>query len=115
MNPRQFNCEEQVRKLKKRPNSEQAIRTFKLRNSCDSVSETVKQEVNSLRFYNCYCNHLDYSFNHLIEIHSKYEQGILYYPGSLSEQPNKLIDIFNLISQLKEEEKIKQAKQNKGK
>lgn len=46
---------------------------------------------------------VDY-FNFVIAAFDIYDKhGVLPYPGSLSEQPNKIIEIFNVLSSLKQE------------
>lgn len=42
-----------------------------------------------------------------LEWHNKYEQGVLPFPGSMSEQPNKIIELFKMID-LYKQDKMKQ-------
>ena len=60
---------------------------------------------------------VDY-FNFVIVAFDIYDRhGVLPYPGSLSEQPNKIIEIFNVLSSLKQErdQKLLQEQQKEQK
>lgn len=60
---------------------------------------------------------VDY-FNYVIAAFDVYDRhGVLPYPGSLSEQPNKIIEIFNVLSSLKQErdQKILEEQQRQQK
>lgn len=115
-NHKQFNCKEQVEKMKNQPNSQQRILGFKERNGCDNkISKTPRQVYRNLNFHSCFCNHLDNSFNHYLDIHENYSKGYLPFTGGFLEQPNKVIEIINLISVLKYELEKKEHDKIKGK
>lgn len=51
-----------------------------------------------IHFRNCIGNHFDHSAVHWIQCHAQYEKGFLPFPGSLLEQPNKVMEVFHVIS-----------------
>lgn len=53
-------------------------------------------------------------FNYILFLFRNYEQGILPFPGSASEQPNQIIEIFNVIKALKAEREEVQKKQSES-
>jgi hypothetical protein len=46
-------------------------------------------------------------FNFFMSIHEMYSKGAMPYPGSISDQPSKIIEIFHILDQLKTERDIK--------
>lgn len=97
------------------PNAEARIEGFKNRNGCDNRKTDRPRQVNgNLQFHSCYCDHLDHDFGFLMSLFDQYEKGFLPYKGSITEQPNKIMDVFNLISQLKLELENKMRKESKG-
>lgn len=48
---------------------------------------------------------------YVLALHEQFEKGVMPYPGSLSDQPAKIIEIFNLLSSLKYESKVKNSKE----
>lgn len=92
------------------------IEALKNRNGCGfRISPAPRQITSGLKFYSCFCDHLDDSFDYLLFLQGQFEKGIMPYPGSLIEQPNKIIEVFKLISRLKAEyESKQQAKINKS-
>jgi hypothetical protein len=106
-NPKQYNCFKQIGKLK----DAKQVEAFKNRNGCDGrKTEKARQTYDSISFHDCYCNHLARNFDSYIFIHEQYIKGFLPYPGTVLEQPNKVMDIINLISKLKNEQEIKMQK-----
>lgn len=52
-------------------------------------------------------------FNFLMTVHQQYSQfGNLPYPGTISEQPAKIIEIFNVLDSLKLENEIRQREEH---
>lgn len=85
------------------------VEGFKDRNGCDGRrAEKPRQTHNNIAFHDCYCNHLDYGFSHWLQMHDQYQNGFLPFAGSAQEQPNKIMEILSVISQLKQELENKQ-------
>jgi hypothetical protein len=49
-------------------------------------------------------------FSYVLNLYSQYKKGSLPFPGSVSEQPAKIIEIFNVLEQLELEQQEKQRK-----
>lgn len=98
-------------------NAEQRIEDFKNRNGCEGrISENPRQTYGSINFHSCYCNHLDENFHHSLALQENYNKGFLPFSGGYLEQPNKAMEIINLISNLRiETERKEQEKVNKAK
>lgn len=86
---------------------------------CDVLSDKPVYVIDNYEFYTCPCNFRNHLSNYLLISSDKWEQGVLPHPGSLSEQPAKLIDALVLLENLKIEYKIEEQekinKQNKRK
>lgn len=87
------------------------IEQFKNRNGCEAKSKTPRQTHDYIEFYNCYCNHLSSSFDTYLFIHDQYTKGFLPFKGTVLEQPNKSMEVINLISKLKSDYELKLQKQ----
>ena len=109
-NPKQYNCKVQLKKMK----DLNRIEGFKNRNGCDKrVNKLPRQTHDTINFHDCYCNHLSPSFDSYIFIHDQYTKGFLPYSGSIMDQPNKAMDVINLISKLKYDREVKIQKDSK--
>lgn len=72
-----------------------------------------------LKFYRCPGNFYSVQGVYWVQVHSRFESGMMPYPGGLLEQPNKLMEIFEVIESYKrdkieEEQKKIQKAQSKG-
>jgi hypothetical protein len=100
---RDFYCHDCLNKYAHRPDYEtMTARTRELK-GCFSVKERPIATVDELKFFKCVGNFFRSEVLTLLEMQGRYEKGILPYPGSLSEQPNKVIEIFAAIEQYKRE------------
>jgi len=50
-----------------------------------------------LSFTKCIGNFVRESWYHWIDLYSEYKRGLLPYPGTIQEQPNKAIEIFRAM------------------
>jgi hypothetical protein len=112
INKKQYDCKNQVSKMK----DSARIQAHKNRNGCNKIQSAPRQVQGIVQYHNCYCDHLHIGFDHLVYLQGQYENGMLPYMGSLSEQPNKVIEIIKLIERLKldRELKIQEAQARKG-
>jgi len=53
--------------------------------------------------------------SYFLTLYERYKQGVLPFPGSTSEQPAKIIEIFNVLDQLDFEKQEKQAREQEAK
>ena len=77
----------------------------------DYTSRTYQLE--DFKFYSCIGNFQDTSVRYYWELFQKYQQNMLPYKGSLQEQPNKIIEIFNFIEGIlkRKQDKVKGKKE----
>ncbi len=68
--------------------------------------------LDNINYYKCIGNYQDSMVNFYIEEYLQYEKGIYPYPGNLGEQPNKIIEIFDLIDQVKRDKQKQEEKKN---
>lgn len=69
---------------------------------CDQVSPNVHFKLETdLQFKTCPGNFFRPEILPLLEMFRSFEAGVMPYPGSLSEQPNKLIEAMGVIGQYK--------------
>jgi len=93
--------------------SEVARTTVYKEHKCNSMEPKPIYIIDPFEFYTCPCNFQNPLINYLLICSDKWEQGVLPYPGSLSEQPAKLIEALILLENLKIEYKVEeQEKQN---
>lgn len=50
-------------------------------------------------------------FSYVFTLYLRYRDGILPYEGPLTDQPAKIIDMFNILEQLQHETEVKQRKE----
>ncbi len=109
-----FKCDERIEEYAKRTNYEHAKTLVQKSNGCGIIFDEVKYEVGSIRYHSCFCTYRHPYFNNFLFLFKNYQRGILPFKGSLMEQPAYIIDIFNLIENLKiEHEDAEQARQSK--
>lgn len=80
---------------------------------CFGVSENALHKFDDLEYSTCVGNFVSDSAIFWIEAEAKYNQGVMPYPGSLSEQPAKVLDIFGCIAAHKQSTLEKQQKAQK--
>lgn len=100
LEPKKYNCRLCAAKYK--PDKKHIKRKPK---GCYDYSTRVYRLENIL-YKTCLGNY-NKSIGFYTEALSMYEKGMLPFKGTLSEQPNKIIEIFNIIEQRREEKKPK--------
>lgn len=93
--------------------------TSREKKMCEKVSTNVHFKLDQdLHFKTCPGNFYRPEIIPLLEMFRSYEAGVMPYPGSLSEQPNKLIEAMGVISQykhmVKENERRRAAMKARG-
>lgn len=121
-----FNCEEQKSKYLMMPESEKKINDYMLARGClgkselsgvvyDKPTNRPRYQQDEVCFYNCFCNFIDPSTNFLLNLFWYFDKGILPFQGAITEQPAKIIDVFNVFTHLKHEKQKDDAKKQKNK
>lgn len=77
--------------------------TLKMRKlkGCWDISEKPRVEVDDIKYKTCPGNYYDGSVVSLIEMFSRFENGIMPFEGGYGDQPAKLINAFNLIDAIR--------------
>lgn len=88
------------------------------RDDLKGCSKILKSDVanwrNQITFQTCPVNFYSQAFAVYIDLFRHFENGILPFKGGLLEQPNKIMEVFNLIESLKiERSNERQKKQEK--
>jgi hypothetical protein len=107
---REFYCHSCLNKYANRPDAESMTQRMRELKGCFSIKEKPIATVDELKFYKCVGNFFRGEVLTLLEMQGRYERGILPYPGSLSEQPNKLIECFSAIDNYKQEKLAQERK-----
>lgn len=80
------------------------------RKGCFGIAENTLHHFDNLHYNTCVGNLASDAALSFIEAEARYNQGILPYPGSLFEQPAKVIDIFDCIAAWKQDKLNKQRR-----
>jgi len=75
---------------------------------CFSVGDRVLHSINrEIEFKTCIGNFYRPWVIGWLEMHSHFENGVLPYPGSMMDQPNKAVEVFRTISRYKIDKAIR--------
>lgn len=109
----EFKCKETEALLSKRKDADIAIKYVRTEKGCGVISKTPKVEIDGIEYYSCLCheNFQDHTIHNSLWLYRQYEKGHLAYPGSLSDQPAKYIELIRLMERLDTEYKNKQHKE----
>jgi len=112
-NPR-FQCSKCIKQFSGRRDEKEMLLRDKQGKACDFIANETRHHINyELKFKRCIGNFFDYGAVHMLTLYNKYEKGMLPFNGCLSDQPNKIIEVFNIIESYKSERMIQE--QNKQK
>lgn len=84
------------------------------KHSCKTISPTPVYIIDNLEFRKCPCNFLNPFFDFFFAAACSYENGVLPYPGSLSDQPATAMEAMFLLINLKEEYKREEENKNRN-
>jgi hypothetical protein len=82
---------------------------------CFAPRPMVVHKIGDLHFKSCIGNFFDYSVISLMDAHDKLDKGILPFEGSYMDQPAKVMDIFKIIHNHKQEQIIAMHKEQASK
>lgn len=69
---------------------------------------TPMKSASSVEYFQCPARFYSSFWANIINLHLNYDRGVMPFPGSVLEQPAKIVEAFNLIHNLKEETRIEQ-------
>lgn len=108
-NKEKFYCETCLGKYCGRPDEKAMTQKNRELKGCFGIKKnpihtlSVSEGKDSIKFSTCVGNFFDWTVLSLLEMQRLYDKGILPYPGSLSNQPNKIIEAFTVIEKYKYE------------
>ena len=77
---------------------------------CFEISGNTLHKLDNLEYTTCVGNHVSESVIFWIEAEGRYNQGVLPFPGSMVDQPAKVMDVFSCIATYKQSKLNKQRK-----
>lgn len=99
-----FKCQNDYRR------DEKLIKVLRERKGCFG-SDKILYGLGNYQLKTCVGNLTTPDFEHIMYLYDNYERGVLPFDGSPSDQPNKIVEIFNLIYSLTAEHKEKLRRQ----
>jgi hypothetical protein len=110
---RDFICSECVTKFKGRTDEKEMLRKTKTTRNCETVSTpSMLFQVYDLKSKRCPGNLFSREVVFHYELFQKFKLGILPFQGSLSDQPNKIIEIFKIIEEWEIDRQKKEIEAN---
>ncbi len=88
--------------------------------SCFFINDRCTYQLENIKYYTCIGNFYDKSVSSLYEMYTLYTKGVLPYKGALTDQPAKVIEIFQVIDGLRTDKierlkkEVKDAKRDKS-
>jgi len=101
---RDFICGECQGKYIGRSDGDAMLEKLKAAKGCETLRPIPVHSIDtidgkeSLKFRKCIGNFFNYEVVSLLEMQRQYDKGALPFPGALSQQPNKIIEAFNIIA-----------------
>ena len=109
MDDARFRCGDCGNQYRARPDIEKMLVAYRQSKACEVVQEKPVQALDELRFHTCLGNFFTHSAARLVEMHAHFDRGVMPYPGSLADQPAKVIDAFRVISNWKQRRLAEEA------
>lgn len=75
--------------------------------------DKVLYTINGLEFKSCLGNYYSPEFNSIFMMFKMFKRGTMPYPGTLAEQPAKLVETMNIIYNLEAEHREKELEKSK--
>ena len=113
----EFNCGKCLSKYAgRRKDGDEMTRKSRESKNCTTIGRVVHSiPRDGIKFKTCPANFRDLSLNYIFEAQVNYEKGIMPFSGSFFEQPNKIIECFNLIHNMKERYNLEQEEKRRDK
>lgn len=114
---KRFQCSKLYETYSKRKDADVVIKHEKVIRGCGEIKDKVKVELDGINYYSCLC-HKNFQhplFNTFMVLSDKFDKGIMPFGGGVMEQPAQIIEILNLISKLKSDLEVEQAKEQQSK
>lgn len=95
---KRFNCAECLNQFVGNGQRKEMIAKSRFQKGCEqSFEKPIHRVMTGLQFRNCPGNYNTPMAAKFLEMFEAYSRGILPYPGALSEQPKRIMEIFDVI------------------
>ena len=115
LNNDRFNCAKCMNQYNGRADAEPMLQRAREVNGCwggEIARHTISDSMNrTLRFSSCIGNFVQPHWNHWLNLHQSYRAGHLPFPGSVSDQPNKVMEVFRTMDAYYSEQQAEQIKE----
>ncbi|NOS67246.1 MAG: hypothetical protein HOO67_02680 [Candidatus Peribacteraceae bacterium] len=106
-----YNCHDCLKQYGKRKDAETMLQKTRESKACfDFAAEFIHNIDGQIYFKKCIGNYFNGVWVRFVEMERQYEKGVLPYPGSLSEQPAKILEIFRIIAAYRQEQIAEEQK-----
>ena len=113
----EFQCHKCVSKYKGHPSAELMSKRYREQKGCFGVGDRITQRMAekdwNMEYRTCIGNVYAPVAMTYYEMHTQYEKGNLPFPGSLGDQPAKIMDIFRVINHYKADKMEKELKKQR--
>lgn len=109
-NRQELYCRDCMQKYRGRSDEKQMTDANRARKHCETESERRVVQVADIQFFTCPGNFWSSAAIGFLEMQIAYEHGVLPFPGSLADQPAKVMDILRVIQAHKHEKMIEDQK-----
>jgi len=100
---------------KRQKNPENLEARFRKQQGCGVITNTIMCEIDGIGYKSCLCTFKTSHYSFYWTTYKSFKQGVLPYPGSLSEQPAKIMEILSLMAHLETDWQQTQAEKTKKK
>lgn len=113
---KEFQCAECLSKYKGREDFKVMTERSRTAKACTKMSDTAIHNIDrEIFFKKCVGNYFTFPVLHWIRAHNHFEKGILPFPGSLMDQPNKAMEVFEVVAAWKQSKLEKLHRENEAK
>ncbi len=110
-----LNCERAVNKIRERRDGEQAEQIIRTRYGCNTVSEQPRVVIDGIGYHTCLCKIQHPLFPVYFELADRLEKAMLPDKGAYLDQCAPMLEALGLITRLKNEAEVAEAKQREKK
>lgn len=72
-------------------------------------------QIENIQFNSCIGNFSSYDAQYIIDMYMAYDKGMIPFPGSISEQPAKLLEAFDMIKSFRQRKEAEEQASKKSK
>jgi hypothetical protein len=119
MDNRKFRCEDCLSQFAGHQAEKEMLEKAQALNVCKDVIDTPRFVIGKqqdLKFYTCIGNFYRHEIAQMFRWFLQYEQGVMPFQGAFSDQPNKIIEIFSVMEEYRNDklDEIKRTEKRKS-